>query len=213
MDLINFYKTFKQNKVHNPNYNKHSIEIPFRALICCGSGGGKSNLFLNLLYQMTNTFSKIIICSLHEEPLYNMVKNRLKDQVEIYYDGQIPELIKAPKNENYLIVFDDLVLHKKPEIGQLYIRGRKLGYSSIYISQSFYKTDKIVRINCNYFWFGRGLLSRDLNMILSEFPIGIKKEEFTKIYNDITKEPMNFLCLDLQNRNLRKNINKIIYKY
>lgn len=212
-NLINFYKTFKQKEIHNPNFNKHGIKIPFRAIISCGSGGGKSNLLLNILYQFDHTFTKIIICSLHEEPLYNMVKTRLKDNVEIHYEGFIPEIKPAPKGENYLIIFDDLVLHNKPEIGQLYIRGRKLGYSTIYISQSFYKVDKIIRINSNYIWLGRGLMSRDLNMILSEFPVGLSKEQFTNLYNKITKEPMNFLMIDMEDRTIRKNILQKIYEF
>lgn len=213
MSLINFYETIKQQKTHNPNFDKHKISLPFRAIIACGSGGGKSNLLLNILYQMNNTFTKIIICSMHEERLYNMVQKRLKDNVEIYYEGIVPELKPAPKNENYLIVFDDLCLNKIPAIGQYFIRSRKMGYSCIYISQSFYKIDKLIRINSYYIWLGRGLMSRDLNLILNEFAVGLNKEEFTRMYNELTREQMNFMMIDLQNRNIRKNINELVYQY
>lgn len=218
MSLINFYDTIKSDPKLNPNYEKHKIKISFRAVVACGSGGGKSILALNLILSMNNTFHRIIICSLAQEPLYDMVKKRLKDKAEIYYDGIIPEIEPMPKGQNALIIFDDLVLNQSPIIGQYFIRGRKKGYSSIFISQSFYKVDKLIRINSNYIWLGRGLLSRDLNMILNEFSVGLNKEEFKKLYNIVTKKEKdekinNFLCIDIDGRNLRKNIEDIIYEF
>ena len=62
-NLINFYTQFNNKKAHNPYRDTHMIDLPFRGLINCASGGGKSNLTLNILYQMHNTFHKIIIVS------------------------------------------------------------------------------------------------------------------------------------------------------
>jgi predicted AAA+ superfamily ATPase len=84
--LINFYNTFKQEKIHNPNESLHGIKLPFRALINCASGGGKTNLVLNILYMMNNTFHDIIIVSKAEEPLYDHLVDKLKN-VKIYYNG------------------------------------------------------------------------------------------------------------------------------
>ncbi len=209
-NIINFYQTIKSHKTHNPYYEVHRIKLPFRALVCTASGGGKSNLVLNLLYEMHLTFHKIVICTKAPEPLYDMLKDRLKDKVEISYDT-IPELSKMPKSENGIIIFDDMVLDKgRPQIGQMFIRGRKLGYSSIFITQSFFGTPKIIRQNVNYVWIGRGMLRRDLRLILSEYALGISVDELESLYSELTREPMNFMLIDLDHRTLRHNIKKII---
>lgn len=209
--MINFYENIKLPKTLNPNYKKHKLELPFRGLICCGSGGGKSNLCLNLLVLLNQTLHKIIICTKATEPLYDFLQDKLKtNQLEIYYNGEIPEFEKMDKGQNGLIIFDDLILTKNPKIGEMFIRGRKLGYSLIYISQNFYSTDKIIRNNVNYVWLGRGMQSRDLNMILSEFALGINKKELEQLYNELTRQPMNFMMFDLNKRNIRHNIENII---
>lgn len=209
--MINFYENIKLKKTINPNYKIHKIDLTFRALIACGSGGGKSNLCLNLLYLFNKTFHRIIICTKATEPLYDYLIEKIPN-IEIYYEGKIPEFEKMD-NQNGLVIFDDLILDKNKAIGEMFIRGRKLGYSMIYISQSFYQTDILIRKNVNYIFLGRGLLKRDLNTILSEFTLGLNKDELEKLYNNITSEPMNFLMIDLNKRNIRKNIKDIIFEF
>lgn len=210
--MINFYENIKTVKTLNPNYKDHKIDLPFRGLVCCGSGGGKSNLVMNLLFLMNKTFHKIIICTKAEEPLYTYLKDKIKD-VEIYYQGQIPEFEKLDK-QNGLVIFDDLCLDKdQSKIGEMFIRGRKLNYSMIYISQSFYQTPKLIRQNCNYIWLGRGLMKRDLNTILSEFALGLEKNELESMYNDLTRECMNFMMIDFNKRNIRSNITHPIINF
>ena len=212
MSLINFYEHMKTDKKHNPNYESHKIELPFRGLINCASGGGKSNLFCNLLYEFNQTMHKIIIVSKAEEPLYDMLQDKLKN-VSIHYEGNVPEIEKMKKGQNGLIVFDDMVLTHNHKIGEMFIRGRKLGYSCIYISKSFFGTPKIIRQNVNYIWLGKGMSKRDLRLILSEFAMGISVDDLERIYNDLTKEQMNFMMLDLNKRNIRHNIKSIILEF
>jgi hypothetical protein len=211
-NLINFYNTFKNPKIHNPYEKIHDIKLPFRALINCASGGGKTNLVMNILYMMDSTFHDIVIVSKAEEPLYDHLVDTLKN-VKIYYNGVIPDIEKLDKGQNGLIIFDDMVLTPNNKIGELFIRGRKLYYSCIFITQSFFGTPKIVRQNVNYVWLGRGINKRDLRLLLSEFSIGISIDELESIYNHVTKENMNFMLIDLNKRILKKNININILEY
>jgi hypothetical protein len=208
----NFYENIKQIKSHNPNYDVHKISLPFRMLICTASGGGKTNFLLNLIYEMNNTFHKIIIITKEEEPLYTHLQDKLKC-VEIYYSGNVPEFEKMDKGNNGLVVFDDMLLTRNDKIGEMFIRGRKLGYSSIYITQSFFGSPKLIRQNVNYIALGRGMIKRDLRLVLSEFSINLTIDELENIYNEITKTPMQFLLIDTQKRNIRYNIKQIIYEY
>jgi hypothetical protein len=212
-NLINFYTQIKQKKTHNPNEHIHGLALPFRGLINCASGGGKSNLTLNILYEFHNTFHNIIIVSKASEPLYDYLQEKIKNQLSIYYEGAVPEIEKMEEGKNGLIIFDDMVLTHNNKIGEMFIRGRKLGYSCIYISQSFFGTPKIIRQNVNYVWLGRGMNKRDLRLILSEFSMGLSVDEIESIYNDLTRENMNFMMIDTLKRNIRQNIKTIIYKY
>ena len=209
---INFYESLKPIKIHNPNYETHKISLPFRMLICTASGGGKSNFLLNMIFQMSNTFHKIIIITKEEERLYSHLLDRLKDGVEIHYGGTVPEFEKMAKGENGLVVFDDMVLTKNNKIGEMFIRGRKLGYSSVYITQSFFGSPKLIRLNVNYIALGRGMIKRDLRLVLSEFSINLSIDQLEDLYNTITKVPMQFMLIDSQKRNIRNNFD-IIYEF
>lgn len=160
-------------------------------LICTASGGGKTNFLMNIIYEMNNTFHKIIIITKEEEALYSHLVEKLQN-VEIYYGGMVPEFEKMPKGENGLVIFDDMVLTKNNKIGEMFIRGRKLGYSSIYITQSFFGTSKLIRQNVNYIALGRGMIKRDLRLVLSEFSINLTIDDIEMVYNEITKTQCNF---------------------
>lgn len=223
--MYNFYSLTKKNKGFlNPNYDTHGFEVPFRAIISAGSGAGKTNFLMNLIYIMDKTFHKIIICCRSkEEPLYIFLKDKLEGRVEIYENGEIAPLIQdteeTDKNiikggfrHSKLIVFDDLVLENKATqelMAQFYIRGRKSGYSCVYISQSFYAVPINIRKNSNYFILGRGLLTRDLKSILASVIGGGNKEsldKFTEAYKRFTENPMNVCIVEIEKQIARKKI-------
>jgi hypothetical protein len=212
-EIINFYSQIKEPKQHNPNYEIHKLNLPFRLLVNCSSGSGKSNYVMNLLYELHNTLHKIIIVTKEEEPLYNLLEKKLKNRVEIYYNGIVPEFEKLEPGTNGLIIFDDMVLTPNNKIGEIFIRGRKLGYSSIFISQSFFQTLKIIRQNINLVALGKGINKRDLRLILKEYSISLTVDELEEIYFNITKTHMHFMLIDLHNRNIRHNIKNIIYEF
>ena len=219
-NLINFYSQLKRTQTHNPYKDVHMIDLPFRGLINCASGGGKSNLTVNILYEMHNTFHKIIIVSKSSEPLYDYLLDKLKN-VSIHYEGNVPDIERLEDGHNGLIIFDDMVLTKNNKIGEMFIRGRKWiqpgaksgGYSCIYISQSFFGTPKIVRQNVGYVWLGHGMSKRDLRLILSEFAMGLSVDELEQLYNDLTRTKMNFMMIDKLGRNIRQNIKEIVVEF
>ena len=62
------------------------------------------------------------------------------------------------KNRKVLIVFDDMIANminnKKlnPIVTELFIRGRKLNISILFITQSYFKVPKDVRLNSTHFF-------------------------------------------------------------
>ena len=202
-ELIDWYKKIPEKfllKQHNPYYDTHHIKLPFRMLIAGGSGAGKTQTLLSLIYNMPNTFENIFITTKNkDEPLYRFLQSK-NDQINIKEGLEnVPQLDKFDKDINHLVVFDDLVLAKDQRpIENYYIRARKLNCSVIYISQSYFKIPKIIRNNCSYMCLLKLSGQREVNMILSEFGLGVSKEQLLALYQYATKEKFVPLLIDME---------------
>jgi len=201
IEMKNFYSEIKKQKpVRNTGYKKTGIELPTRILVCSPSGSGKSNWVLNFLALNSGTFSKIVICVKNsDEPLYNLLREE-SDDVEFSEEGIIPPINDFKIHKSSCIVFDDLVLEKdQSKIGEYFIRGRKLGITCIYITQSYYRTPKIIRINCRYIIIKRLSSIKDLKLILSEYNLSTDINDVLQLYEESTKDFLSFLLIDTQN--------------
>lgn len=221
MSKINFYDLIpKGNSVINPGYANHGIKLPFRMLMAAPSGSGKTNALCNLICHMDKSFHEIIICvKSADEPLYQLLIDKLKNVI-IFENGEVPPIesysilddktkrLKRLDKKQRLIVFDDLITDKKANkvAIEYYVKARKLGFSMVYIGQSYFQIPKMIRDNCQYFIIGRNLLKKDLKMILSCFPTEMKLDEFSYLYNELTQEPLDVLLIDLEKRLIRPNI-------
>ena len=220
--IINLYekmpKEFLDN-ADNPNFHLHKLKIPFRMCIVAPSGSGKTNFLINLLKLFCagdkGTFITIhIITRNKDEPLYRWISS-VCDQI-IITEGlsTTPALDKFDKKKNHLVVFDDLVLSKDlSTVENYYIRARKLNCSVIFISQSYFRIPKIIRNNCSYMVLLKLSGNREVNLILSEFGLGVSKEELTEIYKYATAEKFSPLLIDLEaepDSRFRKSLLEII---
>jgi hypothetical protein len=222
MSIKNMYEKIPKkllNKVDNPNYKLHKLNIPFRMCIIASSGSGKTNFVINLLEKFSSgrdgTFASIFIITKNkDEPLYNWLSS-ISERI-IISEGihNIPKLDNFDKSLNHLVVFDDLVLEKNlNSIVDYYIRCRKMNVSVCFISQSFYKIPKIIRSNCNYMVILKMSGQRDINLILSEFGLGITKDQLLEIYKYATNEKFSPLIIDLESdedQRFRKGFLEII---
>lgn len=219
--IVNMYNKIPSHfidKVENPNFNLHNLKIPMRMVVVAPSGSGKTNFLLNLIELFSRgdgTYQTITIITRNkDEPLYRWLES-LSEQI-IIKEGinNIPKLDKFDKEFNHLVVFDDLVLEKDlGAVCQYYIRARKLNVSVIFLSQSFFGTPKIVRNNCNYMVLLKLSGNREVNMILSEFGLGVSKEQLLDIYQYATREKMQPLIIDLEEdptKRFRKGFLEII---
>ena len=63
------------------------------------------------------------------------------------------------KKRNLLIVFDDMIANMinnknlNPVVTELFIKGRKLDISIVFITQSYFKVPKDVRLNSTAFFY------------------------------------------------------------
>jgi hypothetical protein len=210
-EMINFYEHPQVKKLltkyWNPNFHETQISLPFRMGIIASSGGGKTQFLLNMLAKMSDTFGFIHVVYKASEPLYEFLEKRIGGKYIKFYTklSDLPQPNDIDhKDKQQLIVFDDQINEKNQEIIKEYcIRGRKIGksVSICYLAQDFFRIPPIIRRQFNYLILLKLSSMRDLNLILSDFSLGVDKEKLKLLYKDATKEKFNFLKIDVDNRN------------
>ena len=78
-------------------------------------------------------------------------------------------------------------------VTELFLRGRKLNISLVFISQSYFKVPKTIRLNATYYFIMKIPNKRELEQIASSHLSDIDFKDFMKLYKDYTKEPYSFL--------------------
>ena len=127
------------------------------------------------------------------------------------------------KDNKILIAFDDMIadmIHNKKLdsiVAELFIRGRKLNISHVFIRQSYFKVPKDVRLNIIYFYIAKIPNKRELGDIAIKHSSDINTKDFGNIYRECTAEPYYFLVNDTtlasDNRlRFRKNLFNIYNK-
>ena len=106
------------------------------------------------------------------------------------------------KENKILIVFDDkipdMIHNKKLEsiVTEMFIRGRKLNSSLVFITQSYFKVPKDVRLNTSHFFITKIPNKRELQQIAINHSSDINTKDFANIYRKCTAEPYSFLVND-----------------
>ena len=112
----------------------------------------------------------------------------------------------------------DMIHNKKLNsiITELFIRGRKLNIS-VFITQSYFKAPKDVRLNTSHFFIAKIPNKRELQQIAIKHSSDINTKDFTNIYKKCTAEPYLFLVNDTMLASndplrFRKNLSNIYNK-
>ena len=101
-----------------------------------------------------------------------------------------------------LIVFDDMnadmINNKKlnPVETEFFVRGRKLNISIVFITQSYFKVPKDVRLNSTHFFIMKIPNRREPQQIALNHSSDTEFKDFMKIYKKCTAEPYSFLNND-----------------
>ena len=135
--------------------------------------------------------------------------NHFKDpKTFIEYSNDMHDVYKNvddynPDKENkILIVFDDMItdmIHNKKVnsvVTELFIRGRKLIISLVFITQSYFKVPKDVRLNASHFFIAKIPNERELQQIAINHSSDINTKDFANICRKCTTEPYSFLVID-----------------
>ena len=124
------------------------------------------------------------------------------------------------KENKTFIVFDDMIAdltHNKKLnsiVTELFIRGKKLNISLVFITQSYFKVPKDVRLNTSHFFIAKIPNKRELQQIAINHSSDISTKDFINIYRECTGKPYSFLVNDtmLASDNPLR-FGKILFKY
>ena len=212
--MIHFDEYANENeRKHNPNW-PYIPDHPYRILIIGGSGSGKTNALLNLKNNQPDIDKIYLYAKDLYEPKYQFLINkresiRLKHfndpKAFIGYSNDMHDVYKniddynLDKENKILIVFDDVIAdminNKKVNsiATELFIRGRKPNISLVFITQSYFKVPKDVRLNTTHFFIMKIPNKRELQQIAMSHLSDIDFKDFIKIYKKCTDKPYSFL--------------------
>ena len=81
-------------------------------------------------------------------------------------------------------------------VTELFIRGKKLNISLAFITQSYFKVPKDVRLNTTHFFITKISNKRELQQIAINHSSDINPKYFVNIYRECTVEPFSFFVND-----------------
>ena len=181
----------------------------FRMLICGNSGSGKTNLLYHMLIKPLLYYDEIYLYArnLEQDKYQKLIKKMMDLSHKLGYEilhtsnDEIMPITEMDYEDNQkLVIFDDYVCEKNQKsLIDYFIQGRHKNCSVIYLSQSFYKTPKDIRLNCSHYCLYEFPSAREVNRIASE--LGVDKE----VYKSATKQPYTFLYIDKPKKRIAKN--------
>ena len=208
--MINFDDYVNKNKtIHNKNW-PYIPDHPYRILIIGGSESGKTILLLNLIENLPEIEKIYLYVKDPYESKYQYLINKREgvginhfndSKAFIDYSNDMQDVYENiddynPDKENkILIVFDDIIAdmvnNKKSNliVTELFIRDRKLNISLVFITQSYFKVPKDVRLNITHFFIAKIPKKREIQQIAINHSSDINTKDFADIYRKYTAEP------------------------
>ena len=207
----------------NENIIEHNLKWPYipdhsyRILIKGGSGSGKTNALLNLTNNQPD-IDKIYLYAKdpYEKQYQYLINKREKVGLNHFndpkafmeYSNDMHDVYKNIKDYNpikkrkVLIIFDDMIADMinnnelNPIVTELFIRSRKLNISIVFITQSYFKVPKDVRLNSTHFFIMEIPNKRELQQIALNHSSDIDFKDFMNIYKKCPTELYSFLVND-----------------
>ena len=201
--MINFDSVTKEiiNK-HNTNWPEVP-DYPYRILIIGRSGSGKTNSLFNLIDEERDIDKIYLYAKDPYEAKYQFLINKREStglkhfndsKAFIEYSNDMDDIYKnieeynPNKKRKILIVFDDMIAdmlsNKKlnPIVTELFIRGRKLNISLVFITQSYFAVPKNIRLNSTHYFIMKIPNKQELQQIAFNHSSDIEFQDFMNLY-------------------------------
>ena len=200
--MINFDDVTKENiKEHNLNCSQ--IPDPYRILIIGGSGSGKTNSLFNVISRKPD-INKIYFYPKdpYEAKYHLLIKKRERTGLKhlndskafIEYSNDLDDIYKnieeysSNKKRKILTAFDDMIVgmlsNKKLNaiLTKLFIRGRKLNISLVFITQSYFGFPKNIRLISTHYFIMKISNKLEVQQIAFNHSSGIELKAFMNLF-------------------------------
>ena len=121
--------------------------------------------------------------------------------IDVAYENL--ERCNPTKKRRILIVFDDMIAHTKSNkkyalllLNCLFLRVKKLNILLAFISQTYIKMHKMLKLNATHRFIIKIPNKRGLQQITSNHSSDFDFKDFMELYKDFTKEPYSFFVSD-----------------
>ena len=215
--MINFDDYTNEHIIEHSKW-PYIPDHPYRILVIGGSVSGKTNALLNLINNQPDIDKIYLYAKDPYEKKYQYLINKLEKvglnhfndpKAFMEYSNDMKDVYKNIEDYNpikkrkILIIFDDMIADMinnnnklNPIVTELFIRCRKFNISIIFITQSYFKVPKDLRLNSTHFFTMKIPNKRELQQIALNHSSDIDFKDFMNIYKKYTKEPYSFLVND-----------------
>ena len=209
MDIPKYDVTNTENNFINLyDFMPHSC---FRLLMSGNSGSGKTNLLIHMLKQPLLYYDKLYLYAKNVEQgkymdlIEHLTKIALKHKIpqeEIieYSNSDIIPVTDLEQDGQKVVIFDDYVCDRNQnDIVDYFIQGRHKNCCVIYLTQSYFKTPKDIRLNCSHYIFFATPSRREVNLLRNEQTVTANQ------FNKATDKQYDFLYLDKPRKLTKRN--------
>ena len=204
--MINFDNYANENKIQHNKKWSYILDHPYRILIIRGSESGKINAFLNLINNHPDIDKTHFYAKDPYETKYKYLINKREKVCLDHHDDPIAFIeysndmqyaykdideYNIDKERKILIFFNDMIadmIHNKKLnsiVTELFIRGRKLNISFVFITQPYFKVPKDVRLYTTQFFITKSPNNRELQQIALNNSSNISTKNLINIYKKI----------------------------
>ena len=215
--MMNFDDCTNENKTQQNSKWPYIPDHPYRILMIGGSGSGIKNALSNLIENQPDIDEIYLYAKDPYEAKYQYLINirkkvglkRFNDtEAFIEYSNDMQDVYKKiagyniDKERKVLIVFDGMIADTFNNnklcsiVTELFIRSRKLNISLVFITKSYFKVARDVRLNTTHFFITKIPNKRELQPIALFDSSDIYTKDFINIYKKYTAVPYSFLVND-----------------
>ncbi len=191
------------------------IQKLFRGIILGPSYSGKTNLVMHILKNSPNTWTHLhVIARNPDQEIYNFLRDKLKKFITIYDPTEPVPTVDMIKSTGglQLVVIDDYSNDKRLQrdvFSHYFTRGRHKLLSTLFLSHSYFATDKMIRLNSEYCFILKANSKRDLQMITKDFNIpGVDEAKMIAAYNQATEKKGQILTIDNVKQQIKLNFDR-----
>ena len=212
--MMNFDDYTNENKTQQNSKWPYIPDHPYRIPMIGGSGSGIKNALLNLIENQPDIDEIYLYAKDPYEAKYQYLINirkkvglkRFNDtEAFIEYSNDMQDVYRniaeynIDKERKILIVFDGMIADTINNnklcsiVTELFIRSRKLNIFLVFITKSYFKVARDVRLNTTHFFITKIPSNRELQQIALFHSSDIYTKDFINIYKKYTAVPYSFL--------------------